>query len=342
MNAIDLLRSDHEAVSDLFEEFEDAEESEQGIIAEQVCALLTVHARIEEEIFYPAVRQAFGNEGEELADEALVEHDGIGKLVEEIAAADAGDAMFRAKVKVLGEYVRHHVREEEGAIFPRLRRGAIDLDVLGEELGARKNELIGEMELVAGLKDDDELVEEDEDEEDDDVGASAVRRPPAGERPTGRYKNGSPTTLLRSLRDVDQDLGAFLAVQALEPVFDQVLERNGLHPTSLRIRASGHLGDHRRKRVAGQGDAGDPRFRHQDVHCPDVERLRVDGDHDDVAVDGRTVERGLERHGHAGGVHGCVGSATAGEILDGGNHVPVARIENLPHSDRLEDGAAGS
>src|SRR6516225_3783753 len=101
MNAIDLLRSDHEAVSDLFEEFEDAEESEQGIIAEQVCALLTVHARIEEEIFYPAVRQAFGNEGEELADEALVEHDGIGKLVEEIAAADAGDAMFRAKVKVL-------------------------------------------------------------------------------------------------------------------------------------------------------------------------------------------------------------------------------------------------
>ena len=184
MNAIDLLRSDHEAVSDLFEEFEDAEESEQGIIAEQVCALLTVHARIEEEIFYPAVRQAFGNEGEELADEALVEHDGIGKLVEEIAAADAGDAMFRAKVKVLGEYVRHHVREEEGAIFPRLRRGAIDLDVLGEELGARKNELIGEMELVAGLKDDDELVEEDE--EDEDVRASAVRRPPAGDRPTGR------------------------------------------------------------------------------------------------------------------------------------------------------------
>jgi hemerythrin superfamily protein len=184
MNAIDLLRSDHEAVSDLFEEFEDAEEAEQSAIAEQVCALLTVHAQIEDEFFYPVVKSALGEQGERLADEALVEHDGIQKLVGEIEMAQEGDAMFRAKVKVLGEYVRHHVREEEGEIFPKLRRGSVDLDKLGEELAARKNELIGEMELEAGLKDEDELVDEDEDDEDDDLRAGDARRPPAGDRPT--------------------------------------------------------------------------------------------------------------------------------------------------------------
>jgi hemerythrin superfamily protein len=183
MNAIELLRSDHEAVSDLFEEFEDAEDSEQGAIAMQVCALIKVHARIEEELFYPAVRQALGEEGEDLADEALVEHDGIGKLIDEIGAAEGDGAMFRAKVKVLGEYVRHHVREEEGEIFPKLRRGAVDLDKLGEALAARRNELIGEMELEAGLRDEDELVDEEDDDEDDDRRTGTTRRPPAGDRP---------------------------------------------------------------------------------------------------------------------------------------------------------------
>jgi hemerythrin superfamily protein len=182
MNAIDLLRSDHEAVSDLFEEFEDAEDGEQNAIAEQVCALLTIHAQIEDEFFYPAVKAALGDEGEQLTDEALVEHDGIQKLVAEIEMAEEDDAMFRAKVKVLGEYVRHHVREEEGEIFPKLRRGGVDLDKLGEALAARKSELIGEMELEAGLKDEDELVDEDEDDEDDDLRARAARESTPGDR----------------------------------------------------------------------------------------------------------------------------------------------------------------
>jgi hemerythrin superfamily protein len=103
-----------------------------------------VHAEIEEEIFYPACRDELREGGEMMMDEAEVEHAGIKRLVEELEEADPDDEMTAAKVKVLCEYVTHHVKEEEGTIFPKIKKSDLDLDALGAELMERKQELMGE------------------------------------------------------------------------------------------------------------------------------------------------------------------------------------------------------
>nr|HET7858068.1 hemerythrin domain-containing protein [Caldimonas sp.] len=146
-DAIALLTQDHTDVRNLFAEYDElatdqAEGDERQALAEQICAMLTAHATIEEEIFYPAARDA-GVEAD-LLDEAEVEHASAKDLIAQIRAMSPDDDLYDAKVKVLGEYVDHHVDEEEGEIFPACRKAKMDLAGLGATLAERKSELLAE------------------------------------------------------------------------------------------------------------------------------------------------------------------------------------------------------
>jgi hemerythrin superfamily protein len=142
MNAVKLLKADHKEVAALFKKFETSDDPEKGEIAEQICQMLAVHAQIEEEIFYPAARAGLEEDDADLVDEATVEHASMKDLVSQIESADPADDLFDAKVKVLGEYVTHHVKEEEGELFPKVEKTDLDLEELGTELAERKAELM--------------------------------------------------------------------------------------------------------------------------------------------------------------------------------------------------------
>ena len=143
-----LLQRDHADVKKLFKQYEkladaEADGEERQALATQICQMLTVHATIEEEIFYPAAREA--EVEEDLLDEAEVEHASAKDLIAQIKGMSPDDELYDAKVKVLGEYVNHHVQEEEGEMFPKCRKAKMDLATLGTELEARKSELMEEM-----------------------------------------------------------------------------------------------------------------------------------------------------------------------------------------------------
>jgi hemerythrin superfamily protein len=143
-DAIALLKQDHRTVEDLFGQFEAASgDGRKQKLARQICLELSVHATIEEEIFYPACE---GKVDEDLLKEAYVEHDGAKVLIAEIEAnSEAGDEFFDAKVKVLQEQIEHHVEEEEKrmeGLFSQARQAGLDMDALGAQLAQRKAELI--------------------------------------------------------------------------------------------------------------------------------------------------------------------------------------------------------
>lgn len=141
ISAIDLLEQDHRQVEELFEQYEDLEaDDEKEALALKICLALQVHTRIEEEIFYPAARSVL--EDGELLDEAIVEHAAAKQLIGEIEAMEVGDQLHDAKVKVLGEQIRHHVEEEEDELFPQLEKTELDLNALGKKLAERKTELL--------------------------------------------------------------------------------------------------------------------------------------------------------------------------------------------------------
>jgi hemerythrin superfamily protein len=145
-DAIKLLTKDHREVEALFKKFEEAKDdnAEKADIVAQICESLSVHAEIEEEIFYPAARDALSENGDDLLDEAEVEHGTIKSIVAELEDADPDDDLYDAKVKVLAEYVQHHVKEEEGEMFPEVKKTDLDLDQLGAEMFERKNELMAD------------------------------------------------------------------------------------------------------------------------------------------------------------------------------------------------------
>lgn len=144
INAITLLEDDHAEVKAYFEEYEDLEEDEEKqALADKICLALKVHARIEEEIFYPAAREK--TEDKDLLDEATVEHAAAKTLIAEIEAMEPGQPLYDAKVKVLGEQILHHVKEEEGELFPEVRKTDLDLETLGTQMAKRKSELMGQM-----------------------------------------------------------------------------------------------------------------------------------------------------------------------------------------------------
>ena len=142
-DAIALLKADHRKVEDLFEQFEKASGSaSKRELAHQICVELKIHTAIEEEIFYPAFR---GKIEDDTLDEAYVEHDGAKVLVNDIEAGSPGDDFYDAKVKVLSEQIEHHVEEEEKrmeGMFSQARNAGLDMDSLGDQLRARKEELL--------------------------------------------------------------------------------------------------------------------------------------------------------------------------------------------------------
>ena len=153
-DALALLKADHKAVKALFKDYQDLADAEAGSderqqLAERICMMLTVHATIEEELFYPPAREALGDDAD-LIDEADVEHASAKDLIAQIQQSTPEDLHYDAKVKVLGEYIDHHVKEEEGEMFTKLKKTDLALDTLGEKLAARKEALMEEI----GLSDD--------------------------------------------------------------------------------------------------------------------------------------------------------------------------------------------
>lgn len=149
-----LLTRDHTEVRKLFKQYERATNSmgasERQALAELICDLLTIHTALEKEIFYPAAREAQLKSS--LLDEAEVEHACAKDLIAQIRAMSPEDDLYDAKVKVLGEYVNHHVEEEEEEeMFPKCRRSKMDLAALAQQLAERKSELQAELdeEVVA-------------------------------------------------------------------------------------------------------------------------------------------------------------------------------------------------
>jgi hemerythrin superfamily protein len=139
-DAIGLLKADHAKVKELFSQFESARtDNQKQKLAQTICQELTVHTTIEEEIFYPAARESI--EEADLVDEAEVEHQSAKDLISQIQAGNPSDEKWEAKVKVLSEYINHHVKEEETELFPQVRDTDLDLKALGEQLLARKQEL---------------------------------------------------------------------------------------------------------------------------------------------------------------------------------------------------------
>ena len=147
IDAIAILKADHDRVKKLFKEFErlheNESEEEAQQVAKQICNELTIHATVEEEIFYPEVRAAIDDA--ELIAEAEVEHATAKGLITQIVGMSPSDDKYAAKVIVLGEYINHHVKEEQGEMFPKAKKAKLDMVALGEEILRRKAELKTEM-----------------------------------------------------------------------------------------------------------------------------------------------------------------------------------------------------
>jgi hemerythrin superfamily protein len=140
-DATALLEQDHREVEAFFEQFEHLDNNaEKQKLAARICLALTVHAQIEEELIYPLARKNL--EEADLVEEAEVEHAAAKQLISEIEDMSPRDKLFDAKVKVLGEYVKHHVHEEENELFPKMRKADFDFYKLGEKLAARKIALL--------------------------------------------------------------------------------------------------------------------------------------------------------------------------------------------------------
>lgn len=148
-DAIKLLTDDHKEVKKLFKAYEklaqdEATGQERQELAERICVMLIIHMTIEEDMLYPLARQAFSEKA--LMDEAEVEHASAKELIAQIQSMNPDDALYDAKVRVLGEYIDHHVKEEESEMFPKLKKAKLDIDRLGDEMAGRKQALTAEAE----------------------------------------------------------------------------------------------------------------------------------------------------------------------------------------------------
>jgi hemerythrin superfamily protein len=171
-DAIAMLTEDHKKVKKLFSDFDKLKESgsdeEKSAVVEKICNELTIHAELEEEIFYPAVREAI-DEGD-LMDEALVEHAGAKALIAQLEDMDPEDDLYDAKVTVLGEQINHHVEEEEGEMFPKAKKAGVDTAVLGQQMLERKTDLMQEMGIS------NETAEDSDEEQEDSIAKKGRKR----------------------------------------------------------------------------------------------------------------------------------------------------------------------
>jgi hemerythrin superfamily protein len=145
-DALQLLMADHRVVKAMFHQYQKLGDAggrgeERMLLASQICVALTLHAQVEEEILYPAARGVLTRD-EDIVDEAYVEHAGAKSLIAQVKTMTSDQPLFDAKVKVLGELIDHHVKEEETELFPKLRKTSLDLDAMGEQIAARKKQLM--------------------------------------------------------------------------------------------------------------------------------------------------------------------------------------------------------
>jgi hemerythrin superfamily protein len=142
-DAITMLKADHESVSQLFAEYEKTRSSpkKKALVAE-ICTALSVHAQIEEEIFYPAVKSALKDKL--LVPEATVEHKSVKDLIAQLLGVEPDGEMYDARVKVLSEYVKHHVKEEQNEMFPKAKASSVNMMDLGSRMATRKDELLAQ------------------------------------------------------------------------------------------------------------------------------------------------------------------------------------------------------
>ena len=143
VNAVELLREDHRKVQDLFEEFEGADNRSRQRIADQALTELEIHAKLEEQIIYPAIREVLDEE--DLIDEALEEHHAAELLMKELRKMGPKDERYRAKFKVMAEMVKHHIEEEESQVLPQAEQSDLDLTELGQEAMMLKEKLMAKM-----------------------------------------------------------------------------------------------------------------------------------------------------------------------------------------------------
>ncbi|SEL81662.1 Hemerythrin HHE cation binding domain-containing protein [Roseateles sp. YR242] len=142
-DAVALLRADHKLVSELFDQFEKSRSTaKKKQLVAQICLELTVHAQVEEEIFYPEVQAALKDK--ELVPEARVEHQSIKDLIAAVEGVEPGGEDYDAKVKVMSEWVKHHVKEEQNEMFPKAKKSGLDMAELGERIAQRKEELLAQ------------------------------------------------------------------------------------------------------------------------------------------------------------------------------------------------------
>lgn len=160
VDPIQMLTEDHRELARMFEQFDRMRHGDdddmKAALVEQMCATLRIHTELEEEVFYPALRGRIDDE--DVLDEALVEHQGATRLVDELESMEPDDELYDAKVKVLAEYVRHHVREEESEMFKKAAASDVDMAQLGREMALMRRELEDEYGLIE---------DDDEDDEDD-------------------------------------------------------------------------------------------------------------------------------------------------------------------------------
>ena len=144
-DAIVMLREDHQHVSTLFASYQkitdEGDAAAKERLVRQICNELKIHTTLEEEIFYPAARAALDDKGDDLLDEAAVEHASAKDLIAQLERASSDDELYDAKVTVLGEYIKHHVKEEQEELFPRCRKAKMDLKSIGAAMRARKEQL---------------------------------------------------------------------------------------------------------------------------------------------------------------------------------------------------------
>ena len=145
--AIELLKEDHAKVQKAFKEFEKMDREDIATLQQMVqtvCEELKIHTTLEEEIFYPAVRDAIDDE--DIMNEAAVEHETAKMLIDQLENMGPDDPNYTATFTVLGEYVQHHIKEEEGEMFPEAKKSDLDMEELGQRMKQRKEELMGKME----------------------------------------------------------------------------------------------------------------------------------------------------------------------------------------------------
>ncbi|MES2740311.1 MAG: hemerythrin domain-containing protein [Pseudomonadota bacterium] len=151
VDAISLLRADHQKVRQLFTEFEAIKDDQEQVdlkaeLVEQLCFELTIHTLVEEELFYPAVRAEIGDE---LVDEAEAEHAGAKDLISQLEQMEASDAQYDATVLVLNERVEQHITQEESDMFPKAKKAGLDLEQLGEQIAQRKEKIEADFDGAA-------------------------------------------------------------------------------------------------------------------------------------------------------------------------------------------------